>query len=207
MTNAELAVMSLLVERPRHGYDVERSIRQRGMREWTDIGFSSIYYLLGKMERAGLVAVTADSPGVRGPSRRIYSPSDAGLAEWQRASIAALAVPATRSPFALGLANLGGLPCEEARAALRERREQLAERLAGVEAKADSQASLAWFVEELFDFSETMIRAEMAWVEGLLGRMEREEEGDDDGEDNAQAQSAADCRDAIGDDGGSAHGW
>jgi DNA-binding PadR family transcriptional regulator len=55
VTNAELAVLSLVVERPRHGYDVELTIAERGMRDWTDVGFSSIYYLLGKLEKAGLI--------------------------------------------------------------------------------------------------------------------------------------------------------
>ena len=44
MTNAELAVLSLVVEAPRHGYEIEQAIAERGMREWTEIGFSSIYY-------------------------------------------------------------------------------------------------------------------------------------------------------------------
>jgi DNA-binding PadR family transcriptional regulator len=53
MTNAELAILSLVDERPRHGYEVEQVIEERGMREWTEIGFSSIYYLLKKLEREG----------------------------------------------------------------------------------------------------------------------------------------------------------
>jgi DNA-binding PadR family transcriptional regulator len=48
MTNAELAILSLVVEKPRHGYQIEQVIEERGMREWTEVGFSSIYYLLKK---------------------------------------------------------------------------------------------------------------------------------------------------------------
>ncbi|MFL7891509.1 MAG: PadR family transcriptional regulator, partial [Anaerolineales bacterium] len=48
MTNAELAILSLIAEQPRHGYDIEQAIVARGMRDWTEIGFSSIYYLLNK---------------------------------------------------------------------------------------------------------------------------------------------------------------
>jgi hypothetical protein len=51
-------------------------------------------------------------------------------------------------------------------------------------AKRDSQGPLAWFVDELFDFSETMLDTEIAWVDGLLGRMEAAR-GD---EDRGQAQ-------------------
>jgi DNA-binding PadR family transcriptional regulator len=43
MTNAELAILSLVAEQPRHGYEIEQVIEEREMREWTEIGFSSIY--------------------------------------------------------------------------------------------------------------------------------------------------------------------
>ena len=32
MTNAELAILSLVVETPRHGYEIEQVIEERGMR-------------------------------------------------------------------------------------------------------------------------------------------------------------------------------
>ena len=57
LTASELTVLGLLVEHPRHGYDLERVIEQRGIRQWTDIGFSSIYYVLSKLEKRGLVEV------------------------------------------------------------------------------------------------------------------------------------------------------
>ena len=60
LTDAELLVLGLVVEMPRHGYELELVIELRGMREWTQIGFSSIYFVLGKLERLGLV--TAETP-------------------------------------------------------------------------------------------------------------------------------------------------
>ena len=51
LTNAELAVLSLIAEKPRHGYEVETVIEERNMREWTEIGFSSIYHILRKLAR------------------------------------------------------------------------------------------------------------------------------------------------------------
>ncbi|MFN2222899.1 MAG: PadR family transcriptional regulator, partial [Candidatus Promineifilaceae bacterium] len=56
MTNAKLAISSLIAEEPRRDYDIEQKIIEaRGMREWTEIGFSAIYSLLKKLETAGLV--------------------------------------------------------------------------------------------------------------------------------------------------------
>ena len=36
MTNAELAILSLIVEKSMHGYEIERVIEAREMRNWTD---------------------------------------------------------------------------------------------------------------------------------------------------------------------------
>jgi DNA-binding PadR family transcriptional regulator len=37
-----LTLLGLLAEKPRHGYELEEVIIARGMRDWTEIGFSSI---------------------------------------------------------------------------------------------------------------------------------------------------------------------
>ena len=69
-TSAEFAILTLLGEGPRHGYEIEKLIEQRGLREWTEIGFSSIYFLLDKLRRSGLVEPLPGEGGAR--SRRPY---------------------------------------------------------------------------------------------------------------------------------------
>ena len=56
LTDAEMLVLGLVAEMPRHGYQLEQVIEERGMREWTQIGFSSIYFVLSKLETMKLVA-------------------------------------------------------------------------------------------------------------------------------------------------------
>jgi DNA-binding PadR family transcriptional regulator len=87
MTNAELAILSLIVEKPRHGYELEVVIEQRGMREWTEVGFSSIYYLLKKLEKEGLVVGRLEQLPGRGPARKVYQATPAGRAAWQEAAV------------------------------------------------------------------------------------------------------------------------
>src|SRR3972149_6096008 len=79
MTDAELLVLGLVAEMPRHGYQLEQVIEQRTMREWTQIGFSSIYFVLGKLETMKLVSARrpaetkADSK-----ARKVYFVTKAG---------------------------------------------------------------------------------------------------------------------------------
>ncbi len=58
------------MESPMHGYQIEQIIEERGMREWTPIGFSSIYYLLDKMKDKGWLASNWRNPPAKDPPGR-----------------------------------------------------------------------------------------------------------------------------------------
>src|SRR5262245_58852037 len=75
MTEPELLVLGLVGEMPRHGYQLAHEIDQRGMREWTPIGFSSIYFLLGKLEQKHLVR--SKEPD-REKAKKVYTVTAAG---------------------------------------------------------------------------------------------------------------------------------
>lgn len=173
MTPAELAVLSLIAEGPRHGYEIEKVIEDRGMREWTEIGFSSIYYLLKKLEKKGLVEGNIEPAVGRGPATRVYRMTKAGGQAWREAVVDVLSTPrGSGNPFLIGLANLPGLSEVEALAALRHYREELSERRKHVRDKAEEQRPLPQHVEAMFDYSLTMIDAEFEWVTGLIRQME-----------------------------------
>ena len=173
MTNAELAILSLIVETPRHGYQIERVIEERGMREWTEIGFSSIYYVLKKLERNGWVESRIEQDEGRGPARKVYYVTQAGLDAWQEATLEVLSQPMQRySSLLLGLSNLPGLGHEEAVAALRHYAERLAEQLEGVRARLQELAPLPYFVAAMFDHSVAVIEAELAWARRFIHQLE-----------------------------------
>jgi DNA-binding PadR family transcriptional regulator len=175
VTNAELAILSLVAQEPRHGYEIEQVIEQRGMREWTEIGFSSIYYLLKKLEQGGLVEGHLEETK-RGPARRVYRPTPAGREALRVGLLDALSVPRrSYPPLQLGLSNLSGIPLEEALEALSEYRNALGARMEQIQARWESQKPLPYFVDAQFDHSVTMVRAEQAWVEQFIRQLERRE--------------------------------
>jgi len=174
MTNAELAVLSLVVEQPRHGYEIEQVIEERGMREWTEVGFSSIYYLLKKLERDGMIEGRLEEAG-RGPARKVYCATPAGHQAMHTGRLDALAVPRhSYPPLQLGLAGLPGLSRGEALAALRSYHDALAARLTQVQANWEGKGALPYFIDAMFDYSVTMLRAEMAWIEKLIHTVENQ---------------------------------
>lgn len=174
MTNAELAILSLVAERPRHGYEIDQVIEERGMRDWTEVGFSSIYYLLKKLERDGRIEGRLEE-AERGPARKVYHITSDGQTAFHAAVLDALSVPVRRrSPLQLGLANLPSIPHREAITALGQYRDALAAGLEDVGKKQQRQQPLPFFVDAMFKHSITMIQAELGWLERFTKQLEEE---------------------------------
>lgn len=84
----DLCLLAVIEEDPAYGYEMTKRLRGRGL---SVVGEGSIYPLLGRLERDGLVQThRAASNG--GPPRKYYSLSPAGarvlkvgVSEWQTA--------------------------------------------------------------------------------------------------------------------------
>jgi PadR family transcriptional regulator, regulatory protein PadR len=91
----DLCLLAVMDEQPAYGYEMTRRLRERGLEF---VGEGSIYPLLGRLERDGLVETyRAASNG--GPPRKYYQPSEAGrlalalgVSEWRAARDAVDAV-------------------------------------------------------------------------------------------------------------------
>ena len=172
MTNTELAILGLIVEAPRHGYEIEQIIEMRGMRDWTDIGFSSIYYLLNKLEKKGLISSNLQTETGQGPARKIYSPTTEGQEEWQKASLDLLCGGQQTTPFLLGLAAIPGLKSEEVQSALQENLAGLRERKAHMLERWEAQKPISLYIEAMFTYSLALMEAEEKWLKEMIGAME-----------------------------------
>ncbi|MFW9896570.1 MAG: PadR family transcriptional regulator [Candidatus Thorarchaeota archaeon] len=54
LNHAEFIVLGLIAEFPSHAYNINKRIEERGMRNWTSIGKSSIYRVIKRLEKKGL---------------------------------------------------------------------------------------------------------------------------------------------------------
>jgi DNA-binding PadR family transcriptional regulator len=179
LTNSELAILGLIVERCRYGYEIEEVIQERGMRNWTEIGFSSIYHILGTLERGGLIAARMEMAPGKGPARKVYEARPEGRERCAQEALAALAKTARSYPlFLQGLAALPLLDPEKAAEALASYRGGLAERLAEIEPK--DSPGLPFHVAAMFSYSRAMLRAESDWAADFEARLrERTANGGD----------------------------
>jgi len=72
MTRLELTILGIVREKPRHAYDVEKVIVEKGIRDRLNIGFSTIYSTLKKMEKNSWLE-SQYKPQERLPGRRVYT--------------------------------------------------------------------------------------------------------------------------------------
>ena len=77
VTLADLVVLSMLSERPMHGYELWAELERRQVEKWASISRAQVYYSLRKLADARHIATTRDDASL-GPERSVYKPSDSG---------------------------------------------------------------------------------------------------------------------------------
>ncbi len=78
LTTPDLVILSLLAERPMHGYEVNATLENRKIRDWAAVSRPQIYYSLDKLVRLGLVQGWDDAGPSAGPERRVLQTTEAG---------------------------------------------------------------------------------------------------------------------------------
>lgn len=160
LTPAEFAILGLVAEAPRHGYEIEQVIAERGMRDWTEIAFSSIYFLLSGLKRRGLIEQQRSDGDAR---RKVFAATPAGRVALAVAVDSALERPEPfRSAFLVALANWPAIGDGKGSVALAERARTLAAAIADLEGRA--ARPMPGHVAALFDYSLALMRAELAWL-------------------------------------------
>ena len=171
MTDAELTILSLVAETPRYGYEIQQVIDERGLREWLTIGFSSLYYVLNKLEQQNMLSSQLHPEG-RGPARKIYTITDAGKGVLQTAVSDLLRQPRSLgSGFELGLANLRSLKPRQVYLVLLHHHSDLKQGLEQVEtafARHKQEHPDGEHIHALYTHSIAMMRAELDWMSAFL---------------------------------------
>ena len=174
MTDAELAVLSIIAEGPIHGHDIQTIIDRRGLRAWTNIGVSSLFYVLEKLERQGLIESDEDSAG-QSTRYREFRITGAGSRVLQTAVADLLTTPHEFADgFELGLANLHVLRSSQIRTAFAAYRQELISRLAQTRERWQQlkNGAAPFNVDAMLGHHVAMLEAELAWLTAFIEEWE-----------------------------------
>ena len=170
-SDADIVVLSLLAEQPRHGYDLDRVIEQRGYRQWTSLAFSSVYYLLKRLSERGLLEPDEGSQG----RRTVFRVTEAGRRELRQAAGERVLAPAPPSAGVLPALNAYSRLDDPALAALLARRAEALlgrlDELRALRAQVDEEHALA-----IFDYEILRQEADLAWTRSLVKKAGSDED-------------------------------
>lgn len=80
LTTPDLVLLSLLAEKPMHGYQANAELERRQIHDWAAVSRPQVYYSLDKLARLGLIRDARDDQSAGGPERRVFSTSARGRA-------------------------------------------------------------------------------------------------------------------------------
>jgi DNA-binding PadR family transcriptional regulator len=80
LTTPDLVLLSLLAERPMHGYQANLELERREIRDWAGISRPQVYYSLEKLSRAGMIRASESDEPAAGPERSTFETTAKGSA-------------------------------------------------------------------------------------------------------------------------------
>ena len=80
LTTPDLVLLSLLAERPMHGYQANAELERREIRDWAGISRPQVYYSLEKLARAGMIRSLETKEPASGPERSSFETAAQGKA-------------------------------------------------------------------------------------------------------------------------------
>lgn len=78
LTTPDLVLLSLLAERPMHGYQVNLELERREIRDWAEVSRPQVYYSLEKLASVGLLRKSETKQPAAGPERSTFATSRKG---------------------------------------------------------------------------------------------------------------------------------
>lgn len=170
-----LAVLTTLLQKPMHPYEIAQTLRSQGKDTSTKTNYGSLYTVVQNLEKHGLVEVTGVERQGNRPERTVYGLTGAGREEMAEWLSDLLAIPAKEYPvFETALSLMAALPPDEVERLLETRLSSLEVQLAsgrGALAKASETVPRLFLVE--VEYQLHMVQAQAEWVGGFLEELRK----------------------------------
>jgi len=156
------------------GYKINKIIQKRGYRDWIDIGTTSIYVGLEKLQQKGLLTFEYDSGKKgKGPLPKLFKLTKTGTSILKETTIEFLASTRERNAsFDLGIAALPIIKNTDAISALSQRKEFLASSYCKLKNNFTNLGgeSLEFHTKVLFQHSLYLIKCEISFLNSLIDK-------------------------------------
>jgi DNA-binding PadR family transcriptional regulator len=169
----ELVVLGLLCERPRHPYDMQRELKQRGNTSFVRGLPRSLYHAADALLEQGYVRAGDTSRDGTRPERTTYDVTVRGREAYVARLTHLLETPSDQPTFHAALSLIAGLDKVQVAAALARRVDAIERELA---AGAEQLASALTWLPRLFlvevEYLQSQLRAEADWTRSIIADIE-----------------------------------
>ncbi|MFG1792932.1 PadR family transcriptional regulator [Nocardia sp. NPDC049149] len=169
-----LAVLAVMIDRPKHRYEIAQTLKDRGKEHDMAIKWGSLYTVVQNLEKVGYLEIVGSERDGARPERVIYQITETGraeLADWTRELVAVPEWESTR--FIAGLSILSVLPPDEVIELLGQRIDALSRTIDG--ARAETSEAVAAGLPRLFviesEYGIAMLEAEVAWARSFRAEL------------------------------------
>lgn len=142
LTNIELILLKFIKAKPSYAYELERMIEDRDIRQWVKIGSTTVYQVLDRLAKKGLLSFTLEKEGNM-PQRRRYHLTSEGETLFKESATALLQeIEPYYFDLTVGLACRHFLTENEFRQIIQERLAKLNKFLSGFNDKFEKTKEL-----------------------------------------------------------------
>ncbi len=178
VTNVETVLLQIIAEKKGiSGYGISQIVKERGYREWADIGMTSIYVGLKKLEDKKLVKFKMHTGKIgKGPMPKIFFPTEKGREVLSAEVLFILSSSRERERvFDLGVAGIPFVAPQKVKEALLKRKKFLNEHLdkIHIKFKKDGAFQLPVHAKYLFRHSFYLIENELKFIDELMGKLKK----------------------------------
>ncbi|MFI7416906.1 PadR family transcriptional regulator [Nonomuraea sp. NPDC049684] len=172
--STRILILGSLLDGPMNGYGVRRRLEMMGADTWANVAFGSIYHGLGKMADEGLLAVVEAGKG----GKVVYELTEAGRYEFHRLLMHSWSeVRPVVDPFQVALTFMHRMEKQEILDALHGRIRQLRLNIETIDHAYGTKQRYGEprHLDENLRLTQAMLQAQLDWVEGAIGRVEKDE--------------------------------
>jgi len=168
MTQSEIVILGLLKIKDLYGYEIEKYLDNNSMREWTKLGFSSIYNILNKLHKKDLIDFRYEEEQ-DGPKRKVFYLLDEGKRVFSDNLIERLKEPTTPKPdIDVGIFYSTYLEPEPVIEALKEHREILVDRIESYKKLFERKFANKRTVDMLFKRAIMHMETDIKWIDEII---------------------------------------
>jgi len=176
LTNVEMVLLQIIAEKEGiSGYGINQIVKERGYREWADIGMTSIYVGLKKLEDKNLVKSRMHTTKTgKGPMPKIFFLAEKGREVLSDEVFFILSGSRERERvFDLGVAGIPFVTPKKVKEALLQRKKFLNEHLEKIHKKfkKDGGHQLPVHARYLFKHPLYLIGNELKFIDELIGNL------------------------------------